>query len=507
MTETTTAPLASRAYLQQIIAGLSEGIILMEPDGAIAWANANALTMHGVTDIEGLGQTPSGYRALFSLKFRNKHALKNDQYPLDQAFAGTPFDGMVVELSAANDPEFERILKMQGLVLTLKDGPPELMAIVIEDMTDRFDAEERFERTFNANPAPAVICRLSDLRYVKVNQGFIDMTGYTREQVLGRSVYEIDVLEEAEDKENAIENLTQGRTISQREATLKLPHGITKLVVVAGQPIEVADQASMLFTFNDLERRRQAEQSLRQSEERFSKAFRLAPVPMAVCARESLTLLDINDAFVATTGHATQDALGQTLADIKLWSDPKIGKVLGNRLKDGESVRNMDIGVTTTEQEHFDCLASAEAVTIHDQHCVLLVLQDITARKRSEVELIAAIETVMQDTSWFSRTVIEKLAQIRLPGGVSKGQGELSDLTAREREVLGMICQGLSDDDIAQALHLSRNTVRNHVATIYSKIDVHRRSAAIVWARERGVIGVEKPLRTTRTPAQNVKKD
>ena len=46
---------------------------------------------------------------------------------------------------------------------------------------------------------------------------------------------------------------------------------------------------------------------------------------------------------------------------------------------------------------------------------MLSVLQDITERKRTEAELFAAIEAVMKDTSWFSRTVIEKLAAIRAP--------------------------------------------------------------------------------------------
>jgi DNA-binding NarL/FixJ family response regulator len=59
--------------------------------------------------------------------------------------------------------------------------------------------------------------------------------------------------------------------------------------------------------------------------------------------------------------------------------------------------------------------------------------------------LIAAIEVVMQDTSWFSRTVIEKLAQIRQPNKISKLTGELADLTPRENEVLGLICQGQSN--------------------------------------------------------------
>jgi predicted ArsR family transcriptional regulator len=57
------------------------------------------------------------------------------------------------------------------------------------------------------------------------------------------------------------------------------------------------------------------------------------------------------------------------------------------------------------------------------------------------------------------------------------------------------MCQGHTDPEIAASLHLSRNTVRNHVAALYSKLDVHRRSAAIIWARQRGIVGYEKPAR------------
>ena len=41
----------------------------------------------------------------------------------------------------------------------------------------KFEAEERFESAFNANPAPALICRLEDQQYIRVNPGFIEMTG------------------------------------------------------------------------------------------------------------------------------------------------------------------------------------------------------------------------------------------------------------------------------------------------------------------------------------------
>ncbi|MDG6719354.1 response regulator transcription factor, partial [Staphylococcus aureus] len=107
-----------------------------------------------------------------------------------------------------------------------------------------------------------------------------------------------------------------------------------------------------------------------------------------------------------------------------------------------------------------------------------------TTRRRSELELADAIEAVMKDASWFSRTVMDKLATLRNPHAEAV---ETADLTPREREVLGLICEGLDDKAIAKRLSLSGNTVRNHVAGIYGKIGVNRRAAAVAWARERGI--------------------
>ncbi len=105
--------------------------------------------------------------------------------------------------------------------------------LILHDATEWASAEQRFEKTFNANPAPAVICRLSDYRYVKVNVGFLEMTGYARDQVIGRSVYELDVLDQAERRELAVERLGAGETIPQMEASLRVAEGGRKCVVVS----------------------------------------------------------------------------------------------------------------------------------------------------------------------------------------------------------------------------------------------------------------------------------
>jgi PAS domain S-box-containing protein len=489
MDATSATPQVDRRQLRQIIAGLTEGILLIDPDQSIVWANETALAIHGVEQLADLGADAVQYRKKFVLKYRNNHLLKAKQYPIERVLAGQLFRDVIVEVMRTDDDEFRRVHQVRSLILTNAAEVVESMVLVIQDVTDRYSAEERFEKAFGANPAPALICRLSDLRYIKVNQGFLDMTGYEREAVLDRSIYDLDVLERAENREEAVQALQEGGTISQREAVLQLSNGEGKFVIVAGQPLEVAEQDCMLFTFIDLEARKKAELSLSQSEERFSKAFRLAPVPMMVCALPELRVIEVNAAFTETTGYAAEDILGKATSDVDLWKDVKLYREFQATLDAHEAVRNVEIPLRTREGAAIDCLLSAEEVAIQNEACILCVVQDITEYKRSEIDLIAAIEAVMKDTSWFSHTVMEKLAQIRHPDVSHKTKGELSDLTPREREVLTLICKGHSDADIAGILKLSRNTVRNHVSTLYGKMGVNRRSAAVVWGRERGVVG------------------
>jgi DNA-binding NarL/FixJ family response regulator len=89
--------------------------------------------------------------------------------------------------------------------------------------------------------------------------------------------------------------------------------------------------------------------------------------------------------------------------------------------------------------------------------------------------------------------VIEKLANLRQPHGSNKPRAGLQDLTARERDILALVCQGSGDREIAEKLGLFRNTIRNRIAAIYGKTDVHHRGALVVWARERGFTGDHPP--------------
>ncbi|SDU90347.1 PAS domain S-box protein [Pseudomonas mucidolens] len=498
MSQAVLASETNRRQLQQIISGLSDGVILAELDQSILWANEAALTMHGLDDISALGANTGEYAERFALRYRNNHSLSLDSYPLSRVASGEEFSDVVVEVTPAADPERTWVHRLRSLVLTNSAGKPELLVLILSDATEWASAEQRFEKTFNANPAPAVICRLSDLRYIKVNQGFLEMTGYNRDQVIGRSVYELDVLEQAERKALAIQRLGEGSTIPQMQAELKLPDGSSKLVIVAGQPLDMSDEDCMLFSFTDLEPRRKAEIALRQSEERFAKSFRLTPVPTLVCDAGNQQVVDVNEAFMNLTGYTTEELIGKSIADIDFVDNGNAYAQLFALLEKAGHLDGQDLQIRKKGKEVIDCVVSADTVTLQDTTCYLLVMMDITERKRSELELVTAIEEVMQDASWFSQTLIEKLANAKSVNRPNLPNVSFTDLTARERDVLGLICEGLADKEIASRLKLAPNTVRNHVATVYSKLGVHSRSAAIVWARERGLFAGERRTKSAK---------
>jgi len=82
----------------------------------------------------------------------------------------------------------------------------------------------------------------------------------------------------------------------------------------------------------------------------------------------------------------------------------------------------------------------------------------------------------------------QRAAPRRRAADVPRGE-DLAMLTTREREILDLVAAGRSNHDIAANLFISEKTVRNHLTAIFDKIGVSSRSQAIVFARDRGIVG------------------
>lgn len=166
-----------------------------------------------------------------------------------------------------------------------------------------------------------------------------------------------------------------------------------------------------------------------------------------------------------------------------VWMDRTARRRVNGELK------TLVLPLAKAERQTADCFIAPVPLTVDGERLTLGVIQ--VEEPRQSADLIAVIESVLADsTSWFTRTIVEKLKAVGQPKPDStsgNGTSQLDNLSAREREVLGLICEGQNDAQMATALGLSENTVRNHVAALYRKIGVKRRTAAVIWARERGI--------------------
>ncbi|MGH8951820.1 MAG: response regulator [Acidimicrobiia bacterium] len=109
--------------------------------------------------------------------------------------------------------------------------------------------------------------------------------------------------------------------------------------------------------------------------------------------------------------------------------------------------------------------------------------------KRSEPEqLIEAIRVVASGEALLSPSVTKRLIQEFTRARPSGDTGRVSALTDREREVLALIGQGLSNQELAERLFIADNTVKTHVKRILAKIGARDRAQAVVMAYESGLV-------------------
>jgi DNA-binding NarL/FixJ family response regulator len=101
-------------------------------------------------------------------------------------------------------------------------------------------------------------------------------------------------------------------------------------------------------------------------------------------------------------------------------------------------------------------------------------------------DYVSRIDTIIRDLAdgdvYLSPQAYEALAQ------ATRSEGVEQPLSEREIEILRMAQRGLPNPQIAQALHISPGTVRNHLSAIYRKLDVHSRHEALRVAAERHLI-------------------
>jgi DNA-binding NarL/FixJ family response regulator len=113
------------------------------------------------------------------------------------------------------------------------------------------------------------------------------------------------------------------------------------------------------------------------------------------------------------------------------------------------------------------------------------VLKDSSAE-----DLIAAVRAVAGGGAWFDAGVAPRVLERyrRVVAPATRNAARLELLTEREHDVLRLMARGATNAEIAARLYVAEATVKTHVGSIFTKLDVRDRAAAIVFAYDHGVV-------------------
>jgi PAS domain S-box-containing protein len=144
----------------------------------------------------------------------------------------------------------------------------------------------------------------------------------------------------------------------------------------------------MVGTNQDVSWRNEAEQALRNSEEKFSKAFHASPDSIVITRAEDGTYIDVNEAFTEITGYQRDEVIGRSSLGLKLWADPDARMVMLRLLNQYGHVRNLDVRFRVKSGEIREMLWSADVIEYRGEACLIAISRDVTDQRHLEKELL-----------------------------------------------------------------------------------------------------------------------
>ncbi len=230
--------------------------------------------------------------------------------------------------------------------------------------------------------------RRDDGRLLEVNQAAVAAYGYSRDELLALTIHD---LRAPGTRGQATEQTAKADAHGLLFETWHVrKDGTTFPVEVSSRGASIEGTATLISVVRDISQRRQAEDALRLSEEKFAKIFESNPTAICLTRLADSRIVDANPAFSELSGYSRPEFFGRTILELKMW--PSIedrDRFIEDLRRDG-SLRHRHQAIRIKSGELREFLASAETLTIEGEALMLSTWLDITERRRAEEELAAA---------------------------------------------------------------------------------------------------------------------
>ena len=307
------------------------------------------------------------------------------------------------------------------------------------DTTERVQAEialriseNKFSKAFHTTPDSVNINRLEDGMYIEVNEGFTKITGYKREDVLGKTSLEINIWADPEDRSRLVEGLQSQGEVENLEATFRMKDGMEKVGLMSARIIEINGQQCILSITRDISERKRIEQELRESEERYRLLAENSPIGIVLHRDEKVFYVNRSAARLFGTSEP-KNLIGRHILD---FVHPDYRSIVLERAK--SVLEQNQIAPLLKEKflrldgTSIDVEVAGVPFFSQGKRAVQVIVNDITERKQTE--------DALKHSEAFLDSIIE---QSPLAMWVSDDKGSLIKLNQSLRDLLH-----IKDEDV-----------------------------------------------------------
>ncbi|HEY0456044.1 MAG TPA: PAS domain S-box protein [Verrucomicrobiae bacterium] len=185
-----------------------------------------------------------------------------------------------------------------------------------------------------------------------------------------------------------MDNLTKDKVPSRCELEMVGKHHKSVALEISARPIFENEQLARIEGIaRDISQRKKAEMALKESEERFSSAFRVSPVAIAIKTQAEERFQDANESFLRMFEMEPAELIDKTSDELGLWANVEEHQKVKRLLQDNKSVGGMECSFKTKTGKLRTALVFMEVLKMGDTPCVLFIVHDLTERQTLEGHL------------------------------------------------------------------------------------------------------------------------
>jgi diguanylate cyclase (GGDEF)-like protein/PAS domain S-box-containing protein len=255
-------------------------------------------------------------------------------------------------------------------------------------------SEERYRTAFQTSIDAININRMSDGVYIDVNNAFLDIVAFSRDEVIGRSSIDLAIWADCADRQRMVDQVSRTSICRDLEARFRKKNGEVFWGLMSASLIEIEGVPCVLTITRDISAAKAAEQlltqaaeALRVSEERYRTVFQTSLDPILINRTSDRRFIDVNQAFLDVMGFKRDEVIGRTSLELNLWADPRDLENVDEILKQTLQCRNVEIQFRKKDGETLWGLMSSSVMEIDGVQCVLTVTRDISSAKAAEDEI------------------------------------------------------------------------------------------------------------------------